>query len=171
MVGMTDGQWLSTQEAAAWRGLLLMNQLLFAQVERDSLADANLSAADYAVLVNLSEDASHQVRMSDLAGRMTWSKSRLSHQVARMEKRGLVERRSCGDDGRGAWLTLTAVGLETIERAAPGHVQSVRKHFLSALTPEQIETLSELTHAVVDNIQHTTDLCDGVHDAGDLDEH
>jgi DNA-binding MarR family transcriptional regulator len=167
---MTEAQWLSPQEAAAWRGLLLMNQLLFAQVERDSLADGNLSGADYAVLVNLSEDETHQVRMSDLARRMTWSKSRLSHQVARMEKRGLVERRICGEDGRGAWLTLTPSGLQTIQKAAPGHVESVRKHFLSVLTTEQIETLGQLTQAVIDNLQHTTDLCEGLHDSEESEE-
>lgn len=159
---MDEVSWLTAEEAAAWRGLLLMNQLLLAQIERDSLADANLSGADYAVLVTLSEDETHQVRMSEMAARMTWSKSRLSHQVARMEKRGLVERQSCGEDGRGQWLTLTSVGLETIQRAAPAHVESVRRHFLSVLTPEQIATLGQLSKAVIDHLQHTTDLCDGI---------
>lgn len=162
---MNEVNWLNEQEAAAWRGLILMNQLLMAQVERDSMADASLSGADYAVLVNLSEDQTHQVRMTDLAHRMTWSKSRLSHQVARMEKRGLVERRTCGEDGRGQWLTLTDAGLRTIEKAAPGHVESVRKHLLSVLTVDQIKQLGELTQAVIANLQQTTDLCDGIGDS------
>jgi DNA-binding MarR family transcriptional regulator len=158
---MDEVNWLSEKEAAAWRGWLLMNQLVLAQVERDSLADSNLSGADYAVLVNLSEDENHQVRMSDLAFRMTWSKSRLSHQVARMEKRGLVERRACGEDGRGAWLTLTSEGMQTIEKAAPAHVASVRRHFLSALTSEQLDALAAAASAVIDNLQQTSNICEG----------
>jgi DNA-binding MarR family transcriptional regulator len=167
MTSMNEVKWLSDEEAAAWRGLILMNQLLMAQIERDSMVDANLSGADYAVLVTLSEDETHQVRMTDLAKRMTWSKSRLSHQVARMERRGLVERRTCGEDGRGQWLTLTKPGLETIQSAAPAHVDSVRRHLFSVLSPVQVTQLHALTKAVIDNLQKTTDLCDGLRDDTD----
>lgn len=159
---MDEVVWLSEQEAAAWRGYVLMNQLLFAQVERDLWADSRLSGADYAVLVTLSEDETHQVRMSDLANRMNWSKSRLSHQVSRMERRDLVERKSCGEDGRGAWLLLTPSGLGTIQKAAPSHVASVRKHFMSLLSAEQISALGELTKVVNEQLLPTAceEACD-----------
>lgn len=160
-----EPNWLNEEEAKAWRGFVLMDQLVFAQVERDSWADSRLSGADYAVLVNLSEDENRQVRMSDLANRMTWSKSRLSHQVSRMEKRGLVERKVCGEDARGAWVVLTSKGFETIEKAAPAHVESVRRHFFAALSPEQVKALGDITDAVV------THLCPDGPDGSDASAH
>lgn len=163
---MENVPWLNEEEAAAWRGYITMSQLLNAQVERDSWEDSKLSGADYAVLVSLSEDPSHRFRMSDLACHMTWSKSRLSHQVSRMEKRGLVERFTCTEDGRGAWLVLTPRGMGAIQKAAPAHVASVRRHFFAALSPEQVKAMAEIAAAVNAHLQsHISKMdCDSVTD-------
>jgi DNA-binding MarR family transcriptional regulator len=93
------------------------------------------------------------MRLSELAAHMRWSKSRLSHHVSRMQDRGLVEREECADDGRGSMLVLTSQGRKAIRAAAPGHVASVREHFIDVLTPEEIETLAALTHRVVARLQ------------------
>jgi DNA-binding MarR family transcriptional regulator len=84
---------------------------------------------------------------------MRWSKSRLSHHVSRMQDRGLVEREECADDGRGSMLVLTALGRKAIRSAAPGHVASVREHFIDVLTPDEIDTLAALTQRVVARLQ------------------
>jgi DNA-binding MarR family transcriptional regulator len=105
-----------------------MSERVRSQIARDLLVDSSLSDADYMVLVHLSEAEDRRVRMTDLADRLNWSKSRLSHQLARMQARGLVEREECPSDARGAFAVLGAGGLAEIERAAPKHVVSVRRH-------------------------------------------
>jgi DNA-binding MarR family transcriptional regulator len=149
---METTRWLDETEAGAWRGHLCMSWLLAAAVERDLVHEAGLSSADYQVLVALSEHPDHRMRMTELAAGMLWSKSRLSHQIARMEARGLVRREGCPGDARGAFAVLTATGLQVIQEAAPGHVESIRRHLLSALTSEQIAALAGITQAVVGHL-------------------
>jgi DNA-binding MarR family transcriptional regulator len=135
-----------------------MHALLDLQVARDLAKDSGLSEADYDVLSNLSESDQHMLRLTDLAAHMLWSKSRLSHQVTRMQQRGLVERQSCPSDGRGAVLTLTTAGWQVITAAAPPHVESVRRHFIDLLSAEQIRVLGEIAETVT---AHLGSLQDG----------
>lgn len=145
-------EWLNEKEQRAWRGFIAASQMLATQIERDLLAASQLSMADYAVLVNLSEVEDRRLRATDLAERMSWSRSRLSHQVSRMELRSLVKREHCGDDARGSFVVLTDTGLETIRQAAPAHVASVRKHLLDHLSEKQIDSLGEVTAVVLDHL-------------------
>jgi DNA-binding MarR family transcriptional regulator len=105
------------------------------------------------VLVHLSEAESRRLRMSDLAARLNWSKSRLSHQLARMQVRGLVQREECPSDARGAFAVLTACGLAAIEGAAPQHVASVRRHFIDVLDAEQLNQLSAIAELVAQHLR------------------
>jgi DNA-binding MarR family transcriptional regulator len=129
-----------------------MRALLDLQVARDLARDSGLSEADYDVLSTVSEAAGHSLRLGDLAAHMLWSKSRLSHHVARMERRGLVAREDCPDDGRGALLTLTEAGWQAITNAAPGHVESVRRNFIDLLTDEQLRVLGDLAETVLAHV-------------------
>lgn len=129
-----------------------MRLLLDARIARDLNADSGLSAPDYDVLSNLSEAEGHRLRVTELAARLQWSKSRLSHHLSRMEQRGLVSREDCSSDARGAVIVLSAEGLRTMEAAAPGHVDSVRRHFIDVLTPEQLEALRTISDTVVDHL-------------------
>jgi DNA-binding MarR family transcriptional regulator len=126
-----------------------MRALLDLQITRDLARDSGLSDADYDVLSGLSESDGHRLRLSDLAAHMLWSKSRLSHHVTRMEQRGLVARRECPADGRGAILTLTEAGWDATRSAAPAHVDSVRRNFIDQLTGEQIRVLGDITENVL----------------------
>jgi DNA-binding MarR family transcriptional regulator len=146
-------RWLSAEEDRAWRACMAMTERLRAQVARDLLVDTGLSDADYVVLVNLSEAPGQRVRMSDLAARLDWSKSRLSHQLARMQARGLVERAECPSDARGAFAVLAPAGLAEIERAAPMHVESVRRHLIDVLDAEQLEQLAAIAERVVEHLR------------------
>lgn len=116
---------------------MLMNQL-----ERD-LQPYGLTNNDYEILVNLSESDGRRMRMSDLAAATLQSKSRLSHQITRMEATGLVRREHCESDRRGLYACLTDQGWQTIQRVAPHHVESVRRHFVDLLTPDQLENLHD----------------------------
>lgn len=126
-----------------------MRLLLDAQVTRDLQREAGLSEPDYDVLSNLSEAEGHRGRTAELAARMLWSQSRLSHHITRMQQRGLVRRDDCPSDGRGSVVVLTDKGLRAIKDAAPGHVESVRTHLMDLLTPEQVQVLGDVTETVL----------------------
>ncbi len=146
-------RWLTPSEDRAWRAWLAMTERLRTQIARDLLLDSGLSDPDYMVLVHLSEAEGCRIRMSDLAARLNWSKSRLSHQLARMQARGLVQREECPSDARGAFAVLTACGLGAIERAAPNHVGSVRRHFIDVLDAEQLSQLSAIAELVARHLR------------------
>lgn len=144
----TIPRWLSPAESRAWRALQHLNLPLAAALNRQLSRDSNLSNADYAVLVQLSESPEHQLRARDLVRALGWEKSRLSHHIRRMESRNLVSRQECPTDGRGAFITLTSTGATAIEQAAPGHVEAVRSYFVDLLTPAQLESFAEIAEIV-----------------------
>lgn len=125
-----------------------MNRLLYAKLARDLTRDTGLSDPDYDVLSTLTEAADHRWRAAELGAHLQWSSSRLAHHIGRMERRGLVRREVAADDGRGAVIRLTKVGLRTIERAAPHHVAAVRRHFIDQLTAEQLVALRTIGDAI-----------------------
>ncbi|GAA1276400.1 MULTISPECIES: MarR family winged helix-turn-helix transcriptional regulator [Planotetraspora] len=148
---MEDPGWLSPREQGAWRAHLAAHRLLSHQLDRE-LQAFGLSLNDYEILVNLSESPEHRMRMSELADATIQSRSRLSHQISRMEAAGLVTREDCEDDRRGTYAVLTDLGWDTTQRVAPEHVASVREHFIDLLTPEQVATVEEIYTHVVDHI-------------------
>jgi DNA-binding MarR family transcriptional regulator len=148
-----DPQWLTDREERAWRGYRRMRLLLDLRLARDLARDTGLSEADYDVLSTLSETPKHRMRLGDLAAYMGWSKSRLSHQVSRMQNRGLVRREDAPGDGRGCVVVLGPAGLRAIEAAAPFHVASVRQHLVDLLTEDEIAVLDAVTHRVIDGLR------------------
>ncbi len=146
---MAKTRWLDESEMRAWLGYRRMHLLLNAQVNRDLLRDSGLSEPDYDVLSNLSGAPDQRGRLSELATRMLWSQSRLSHHISRMEQRGLVVREECESDGRGSVIALTDTGLRTLQSAAPQHVMSVRRHIIDLLSPAQIKALGDISETVV----------------------
>lgn len=151
---MAESPWLNDTEQAAWRGFLEMWRLLMAQLERE-LHEQNLSHADYQVLVCLSEAPCRRVRMSDLSAMTLLSRSRLSHQVRRMEEAGLVRREECPTDRRGSFAVLTERGWDTIRNAAPCHVRAVREHLFDHLSDEQVRQLVGIVTPVVEHLRRT----------------
>jgi DNA-binding MarR family transcriptional regulator len=145
-------RWLNDAEMRAWLGYRRMFLLLNAAVNRDLARDSGLSEPDYDVLSNLSSAPDHRGRLSELAARMLWSQSRLSHHISRMEQRGLVRREECESDARGSVVVLTRQGLRTIEKAAPHHVDSVRRHIIDVLSPAQIKALGDIAETVVGHL-------------------
>ncbi|KUJ64479.1 MarR family transcriptional regulator [Streptomyces albus subsp. albus] len=138
-------RWLSDEEQRAWRTHLDVSRLLTYQLERD-LQPFGLTMNDYEILVNLSESQDRRMRMSDLAAATLQSKSRLSHQITRMENSGLVRRENCESDRRGLYAVLTDHGWETMRKVAPHHVEAVRRHFIDLLSAADLEALrSSLT--------------------------
>lgn len=151
----SEVRWLTDEEQCLWRGWLQLNSRLAATLQRELQDDAGLSNPDFEVLVQLTDSPDGRVRVSDLAAQMLWERSRLSHHVTRMERRGLVERAGCTEDGRGAWVALTPQGREAIEQAAPGHVETVRRLVFDALSPEEVDTLHALVDKLSASVAHT----------------
>ncbi len=149
---MGEPRWLDEREARAWRGYRRMTDLLALQIARDLACDAGLSDADYTVLAVLSESPERRLRQIELADRMLWSKSRLSHHLDRMEQRGLVKREQHAGNERAIDAVLTTHGGTVIEQAAPAHVASIRRHFIDLLTDDQIDALGDVTETVVQHL-------------------
>ena len=159
---MSEVRWLDEAEARAWESFQLMVARLTGFMAHDLSAHSELSYSDYVVLVVLSAETSGAVRLFELAHRLGWEKSRASHQVARMAERGLVEKRRCASDRRGAFVALTQAGRDRLAAAAPSHVAAVRRVFVDRLVPEQLGQLSALSSIVLQAIEEEErDACAG----------
>ena len=152
---MVMSRWLTDDEQRAWRGLLQMTSQLNARMNRQLQDDYGVSLADYDVLVALSEAPEGRLRVFEIAGALAWEQSRVSHQIARMQRRGLVARQECPADARGAFAVLTDVGRAAIERAAPAHVETVRELVFDGLSRDQLAALTAITSRVLDRLQAT----------------
>ena len=157
---MASTRWLTAPQERAWRRYRRMRTLLDLQIARDLNKDSGLSETDYDVLSTLSEKPEGRWRARDLAAQLLWSTSRLAHHVGRMEQRGLVARQPCPGDARGALISLTGQGRATLERAAPPHVASVRRHMIDLLTADEVAALDTIAAKVITHLagQVPTDL-------------
>src|SRR6202050_5915041 len=99
------GEWISEDEQQVWRTYLRLGSLLPAALNRQLQQDCGLTLPEYEVLVALSEAAEQRLRPFQICDALNWEQSRLSHQLTRMERRGLVKRQECAADGRGAFIT------------------------------------------------------------------
>jgi DNA-binding MarR family transcriptional regulator len=139
-----DTQWLDRRQLRAWirlRGVLeLLPGVLDAQLRRD----AELTEFEYYVLAMLSEAPGHTLRMTELAQQTNATLPRLSHVVSRLQVRGLVARFPCPEDRRATNARLTDAGWSKVQQAAPGHVATVRRNVIDALSDEQIGQLAAI---------------------------
>lgn len=153
-------RWLDEHEQQVWRSFVTVQGRLAAHLGRQLHADSGLSMADFEVLVVLSDVPAGRRRAYELGRELQWEKSRLSHHLTRMERRGLVCREGCGTDRRGAFVGLTPAGLAAIEAAAPGHVEVVRRSVFDVLTPAQVESLGEICTQLLGQLDPGA-ACDG----------
>ena len=152
----SSARWLTEEEQRAWRAYIQLAQLLVRQLDRD-LHPFDLSMHDYEILVLLSEAPQNRLRMTELADRTAQSRSRLSHQVNRMESKDLVVREDCEGDKRGTFAVLTARGADVIGQVAPHHVASVRQHFMDQLAPDSLAALTIACEPALDRLRKTRD--------------
>jgi DNA-binding MarR family transcriptional regulator len=145
-----SGEWLDSEEQRIWRTYLRMSALLPAHLGRQLQRDSGLSLPEYAVLVSLSEAPGQRLRPYQLCEALNWEQSRLSHQLTRMQKRGLVAREECAADGRGAFVILQAEGASALESAAPGHAATVRDTVFSRLTSDEREAFEQACTKILD---------------------
>lgn len=164
---MTDGG-VTSEEWDAWRTFMTMRNSLDRTLERNLHASGDISAADYEVLIALFEAPDKTLRARELSTRIAWEKSRLSHQVTRMEKRGLLQRTECDTDGRGTWVSITPDGSRAVLTAMRGHNAAIREFFFDIVSPQELAALQALSQRVLDTI-HPPAQCEAEADA--LEEH
>jgi DNA-binding MarR family transcriptional regulator len=150
---MPRPRWLSAEQELTWRRYRRMRTMLDLELSRDLRLESGLSDADYDVLTMLSDQPGRALRARDLGNRLRWSTSRLAHQIGRMEQRGLVGRNATDDDARGAVVSLTSNGWQTLMKAAPLHVESVRRNVIDLLSPGELRTLDRIARKVLDHLQ------------------
>jgi DNA-binding MarR family transcriptional regulator len=134
----------TAQELRVWREFIETAEALRSELTSRLQSESSLSSGDYAVLLALSEARERRMRSSELAAHIDWERSRLSHHLGRMERRGLVRREECATDSRGADIVLTAAGAEAFRGATVPHLRAVRELFVDALTPDQLAAAGEV---------------------------
>jgi len=145
---MTDSGLVTPDEWETWRSFRQMRRDLDRVLERELQASSEISNADFGILISLFGTPSRQLRPSELCDILGWEKSRVSHQVSRMQTRGLIERRECDTDARGTWVAITPAGSRAVLGAMRGHSASLRRHFFDALTAEEAAVITRLAERV-----------------------
>jgi DNA-binding MarR family transcriptional regulator len=156
---MAEPRWLDERRAHVWKSHIDVVRELHGELERQMYRDAGLSGAEFAVLVPLSEASDGLLRARELGVAVGWDRSRLSHQVSRMEKRGLVAREECATDARGSMVRLTPAGRTAIEAAAPGHAEAVQRYYFDQLTDEEIDLLGVVHDKLLAGLPGDPDPC------------
>lgn len=154
---MTDSGWLDEREARVWHAYREVMRDLQSAFDRQLSDQAGLSGAEFALLAPLSESPGGVLRTRDLGLMVGWDRSRISHLVSRMQKRGLVAREECADDARGSMVRLTPDGRAAIEAAAPEHVKTVRRLFFDPLSDEEVDLLGGIFERLLKRISGDED--------------
>ncbi|GAA4284711.1 MarR family transcriptional regulator [Brevibacterium daeguense] len=139
-----EPRWLTANQQLAWRNLLEGHELLMSQLDKELRAAHGIGMPEYELLVRLSEQPDHAMRMAQLADEVGMSRSRLTHIVARMESRGLLSRAAIAEDGRGVVCRMTEGGWQLLQTAAPTHVEGVRDHLIDLLNEDEVETMKNI---------------------------
>lgn len=145
-----EPRWLNDDEQRLWRLMVTASSKISRGIDDTLQAQSGLSASEYAVLVALSEAPDMELRLHQLCSYLRWDRSRTSHQVTRMAKRGLVEKKRCPGDARGVLVSLTDEGVERLENAVPGHVESVRKLVFDPTVGAHLPAVEQFLQAIVD---------------------
>lgn len=146
--------WLTDRELEAWMALAKLMFNLPSALDAQLLRDNDLTLFDYFVLSVLSMTPGRTLRLSELAGQVSSSLSRLSNVVKRLERRGLLRREPDPDNPRYTTAVLTDAGWDLVVAAAPGHVTAVRRFVIDGLTEHQIDVLRQVACHVTRNLAH-----------------
>jgi DNA-binding MarR family transcriptional regulator len=131
-----------------WREYIETAEIMRNRLSAQLQGESALSSGDYQVLLALSEAPQRTLRSAELAAVIEWERSRLSHHLGRMEKRGLIARAACADDPHGVDVTGTRDGMEQLRAASVPHLRAVKELFIDALTPEQLDAVDDIVRSL-----------------------
>ena len=146
----TQPRWLDQDEQHLWRLLLAASKKVDNALDERLQETASMSAPEFSILVVLSEAPERTMRLRELCTELQWDRSRASHQVTRMEKRGLVSKKVCPGDARGVLVSITDEGFARLESAVPDHVETVRRLIFDRLTGDQASVLQTWLENVIE---------------------
>ncbi|MEX3600398.1 MarR family transcriptional regulator [Kocuria sp. WRN011] len=146
--------WLTEHEDAAWRSFLALSRGMERAIDRQLQRDSELSSSEYHVLVPLSESQDGSLPSRELLRYLDWERSRLSHMLSRMEKRGMVCRKPSPQDARGLIVEITEHGRQVINGAAPSHLTMVREAFMDNLSTEEMQALVNMADKVIPRLEN-----------------
>ena len=146
----------TSAELQAWRLIIETSEQVRNVVAARLQDESGLSTGDYSVLLALSEHPEKRIRSSQLADDIGWERSRLSHHLGRMERRGLIRRESVPGDSRGAEIVLTPIGAHLFRTGSAPHLHAVQDVFVRALSAEQLTSLEDAMHAVRTQLDEST---------------
>lgn len=146
-----EPNWLNPREDRAWRAFIHAHQQIEVHLSR-RLQVSGLSGSDYEVLALLSALDGDRMPAHALCNALGWEKSRLSHHVRRMQKDGLISREPNPDDARSTMVRLLPAGLAAIEKAAPKHVEDVRRNFIDLFSPAELDMIAALNERVLNHL-------------------
>jgi DNA-binding MarR family transcriptional regulator len=149
---MADAASLSPEEWAFWDAWMRAQRLLAGEVDRVLQRDFGISKAEFSILVTLQGVPDGRMRVTELAASLGWDKSRVAHQLTRMERRGFLERSEAGAAGRRTGIALTPSGEEVVERAIRGHAGTIRRLAFDRLTPEQAAAIGAWSTGLIDHL-------------------
>lgn len=147
---MTTRRTPTAPQLRIWRDFIETVADIQSELGRRLQEDSGLSPADYSVLLALSDQKARELRSSELALAIGWERSRLSHHLGRMERRGLIRRDDCATDNRGAVIVLTEDGATAFRRSNPAHLRAIHELFVHRLDDEQLRMVDDITRALRD---------------------
>ena len=145
---MAERRMPTAPQLRIWRDFIETVADIQGQLGRRLQDESDLSAADYSVLLALSDRSDHELRSCDLALAIGWERSRLSHHLGRMERRGLIRREDCATDNRGAVVVLTEDGATAFRRSNVPHLRAIHELFVQRLDDEQLQMVDDITRAL-----------------------
>lgn len=145
---MGEPRWLNDEEQRLWRLMLAATHRVSREIDDALQAESNLSSSEFSVLVTLSEAPERSMRLRDLCARLAWDRSRTSHLVTRMEKRGLVHKEPIQGDGRGVSIRLSDDGFSRLVAAAPEHVEVVRRLIFDPIAGVNMDVVEDFLKGI-----------------------
>ena len=156
MTQNSDQLHLTDDEGAAWEGFLRAHSTIMRALSGELEQADGMSLSSYDVLLHLARAPKRRLRMTELAEAVVLSPSGLTRLVERLERDGLVARIKSADDARGAYATLTDRGRARLRKATRSHLTGIRQHFLSQLTPQELQILGDIWQRLL--TQHAPDM-------------
>ncbi|MGJ9421755.1 MarR family winged helix-turn-helix transcriptional regulator [Aeromicrobium sp. CF3.5] len=144
MDSTTDTPWLSADQQVSWRDYMVGTTALTDQLDRELRAAHGLSIHEYEILVRLSEAPDRSIRMAELAGSLSHSRSRITHTISRLQRGGLVHRGQCSEDGRGVSAVLTDEGHAALAAAAHTHVRGVHRLMIQNASDDELAVIGRV---------------------------
>ncbi len=148
-------QRLSDTQLASWANYQRMRVRLTERINRQLAQKAGLSEADYEILSALIESPNESVRALALRCGLEWEKSRLSHQLRRMEERDLITRQECAEDNRGSVIRVTEAGRKLANEAKVYYEEAVRQYVVDVLTAEQLQALGTIAETILNQVEES----------------